>query len=90
MFQSPKRSRRDGKPETERPPAEPDMDKDRPERDHRNHRRLQDPLPLESVNVGRESEKGTDAQKGVTKHSSDATKVPRSYFQVSCFFFLYF
>lgn len=77
-FRSPKRSRRDGKPETERPPAEPDMDKDRTDRDHRNHRRLQDPLPLESVNESRESEKGTDAQ-----------KVPpsRSFFQVAFFFF---
>ncbi|KAH6823586.1 hypothetical protein C2S53_006493 [Perilla frutescens var. hirtella] len=75
---SPKKYRRDGKPETERPPAEPDLNKDRPDRDHRHHRRLQDPLPLESGNMSKESEKGLDGLKGVAP-----TKVPqsRSYFQ---------
>lgn len=84
LFQSPKRSRRDGKPETERLPTEPDLDKDR---DHRHHRRLQDPLPLESGTVNKESEKVADGTKGVAKHSSDPTKLPlsRSYFQVSSF-----
>lgn len=94
LFQSPKRSRRDGKPETERLPTEPVLDKDRTDRDHRHHRRLQDPLPLESGTVNKESEKGADGHKGVAKHSSDQTKLPqpRSYFQVSYFrlFFAYY
>lgn len=74
---SPKKSRRDGKPETERQPTEPDLDKDRPDRDHRHHRRLQDPLPLESGNMSKESENGADGLR------VDPTKVPqsRSYFQ---------
>lgn len=78
---SPKKSRRDGKPETERQPTEPDLDKDRPDRDHRHHRRLQDPLPLESGNMSKESENGADGLR------VDPTKVPqsRSYFQVSSF-----
>lgn len=75
-LKSPKRSRRDGKPETERRPAEPELENDRMDRDHRQHRRLQDPLPLEAVS------KGVSAS--INKHSSDPSKVPlsRSYFQV--------
>ncbi|XP_057783000.1 uncharacterized protein LOC131000881 [Salvia miltiorrhiza] len=80
---SPKRSRRDGKPETEKPPGEPDLDKDRSDRDHRHHRRLPGPPPLECGNMNRESERGADAHKAVAKRSSDPTKIPqsRSYFQ---------
>ncbi|KAI3448185.1 hypothetical protein Pfo_004850 [Paulownia fortunei] len=90
---SPKRSTRDGKPETERPLTEPELGKGRLDRDHKHHRRLQDPLPLEvplshdskveSGIMSKESENRTDGHQGGTKHSSDPTKVPqsRSYFQ---------
>ncbi|KAL2490872.1 cyclin-related [Abeliophyllum distichum] len=45
---SPKRSRRDGKPATERPPTDTDLDKDHLDRDQKHRRRLQDALPLEA------------------------------------------
>ncbi|KAL8553429.1 hypothetical protein ACS0TY_001922 [Phlomoides rotata] len=72
---SPKRSRRDGKPDTERTPTEPELEKDRMDRDHRHHRRPQDRLPLEA------GSKVVSAS--MNKHSSDPSKVPlsRSYFQ---------
>ncbi|KAL2513486.1 cyclin-related [Forsythia ovata] len=90
---SPKRSRRDGKPATERLPTDPDLDKDHLDRDQKHRRRLQDALPLEAPSaqeskvetqaVSKESENKTNGHHEGTKHSSDPTKVPRSqsYFQ---------
>ncbi|CAK7330147.1 unnamed protein product [Dovyalis caffra] len=84
---SPKRSRRDGKPETERVTADSNLDQ-------KNRRRLQDALPLEapsgldSVKVGsggviKETDKKPDGYSEGSKHSSNPTEVPRSrsYFQ---------
>lgn len=92
---SPKRSRRDGKPETERTSSGHNLetaDSGGPDQKHR--RRLQDALPLE-VPVAPVSKSGEDVvNKGFNKKSdgqlngtnrpSDATEVPRSqsYFQV--------
>ncbi|KAG6417479.1 hypothetical protein SASPL_119660 [Salvia splendens] len=76
---SPKRSRRDGKSGTERPPTEPDLDRDRSDRVHRHHRRLPGPPPLEYGNLNRrESDGGADGHK-----ESNPTKTPQSrpYFQ---------
>ncbi|XXG64792.1 hypothetical protein AAC387_Pa05g2649 [Persea americana] len=91
---SPKRSRRDGKPETERTSSGHNLetaDSGGPDQKHR--RRLQDALPLE-VPVAPVSKSGEDVvNKGFNKKSdgqlngtnrpSDATEVPRSqsYFQ---------
>ncbi|XP_022869199.1 nuclear speckle splicing regulatory protein 1-like isoform X1 [Olea europaea var. sylvestris] len=90
---SPKRSRRDGKPGTERPPADIDFDKDHLDRGQKHQRRLQDALPLEAPSaqgskvetqaVSKEAENKTNGHREGTKHSSDPTKIPRSesYFQ---------
>ncbi|KAK6120987.1 hypothetical protein DH2020_045275 [Rehmannia glutinosa] len=77
--------RRDGKPETERPPAEPELDKGRLDRDHKNYREfpLSRDSKVESGIMSNESENRADGHQRGTKHSSDPTKVPqsRSYFQ---------
>lgn len=91
---SPKRSRRDGKPETERPPAVSNLDsRDHSDRDQKHRRRLQDALPLEAPTaqvskqeagaVRKESDRANVNHEG-TKHSPHQTEVPRSrsYFQV--------
>ncbi|KAG8364193.1 hypothetical protein BUALT_Bualt19G0102800 [Buddleja alternifolia] len=90
---SPKRSRRDGKQETERPNTNAELDKERSDRDHKHRRRLQDPLPLEASSaqdakietgsISKASENKTNGHQGGTKHSSDSSKVPqaRSFFQ---------
>ena len=91
---SPKRSRRDGKPVTERVVSNTDVG-DRVDKDEMQRRRLQDDLPLEvpsapdsskieSGAVNKESDRKNNGQHEGTKHSSDPTEVPRSrsYFQV--------
>ncbi|KAK6143619.1 hypothetical protein DH2020_023967 [Rehmannia glutinosa] len=82
---SPKRSRRGGKPETERPQAELQLDKGRLDRDHKHHREvlLSRDSKVESGIMSNESENRADGHQRGTKHSSDPTKVPqsRSYFQ---------
>lgn len=93
MF-SPKRSRRDGKPETGRVVSNADVG-DRADQDEKQRRRLQDALPLdapsapdsskiESGTVIKESDRKRNGHLEGTKHSSDPTEVPRSrsYFQV--------
>ncbi|CAA0807469.1 cyclin-related [Striga hermonthica] len=80
---SPKRSRRDIKVESERPPPETKSDRDR-DSDQRHHRRLRDPLPLESpLAVRKDTDNRVNEPQESTKRSSDQTKVPqsRSYFQ---------
>ena len=92
---SPKRSRRDGKPATERPLSNLGFDvRDQSDREQKHRRRLQDALPLEAlpeadskleVGAGRkEFDKKTNALRDGTKSSSNPTEVPRSrsYFQV--------
>ncbi|KAE8708442.1 putative Porin/voltage-dependent anion-selective channel protein [Hibiscus syriacus] len=90
----PKRSRRDGKPQTERVVSNTDVG-DRPDRDEKQHRRLQDAVPLEaaptapdsskigSAIVSEESDRKNNRHHEGTKHSSDPTDLPRSgsYFQ---------
>ncbi|XP_022763510.1 uncharacterized protein LOC111309018 [Durio zibethinus] len=90
---SPKRSRRDGKPETERVVSNADVG-DRVDQDKKQRRRLQDALPLEapsapdsskieSVILNKESDRKNNGRHEGIKHSSDPTEVPRSrsYFQ---------
>ncbi|XP_022725770.1 hepatoma-derived growth factor-related protein 2-like [Durio zibethinus] len=90
---SPKRSRRDGKPETERVVSNNDVG-DRADQGERQRRRLQDALPLEtssahdsskidSGTVNKESDRKNNGHHQGTKNSSDPTEVPRSrsYFQ---------
>ncbi|XWS54681.1 hypothetical protein CRYUN_Cryun10bG0110500 [Craigia yunnanensis] len=92
---SPKRSRRDGKPETERVVSKADV-RDRVDQDEKQLRRLQDTLPLEAPSVpdssntesgtaNKESDRKNNGHHEGTnsKHSSDPTEVPRSrsYFQ---------
>jgi hypothetical protein len=92
---SPKRSRRDGKPETERVPGNTDLDVgDRTDRDQKHRHRLQDALPLEATSapdskpengvVSKESEKKPNEHREGPKHSSNTSEVPRSrsFFQV--------
>ncbi|XP_059653000.1 uncharacterized protein LOC132300084 [Cornus florida] len=91
---SPKRSRRDGKPATERLSINPDLDTgNHSNRDEKHHRRLQDALPLEvpvasdsKVETGalsKESDKKTNGHSEGTKNSLDPAEVPRprTYFQ---------
>lgn len=91
---SPKRSRRDGKPETERVPSNTNLDvEDHADRDQKHRRRLQDALPLEassapeskaeSGSVSKETDKKPNGHHEGSKHS-DPTEVPRSrsYYQV--------
>ncbi|KZV38841.1 treacle protein [Dorcoceras hygrometricum] len=90
---SPKRFRRDGKPATERPHSNPDLDKDQLSSDQKHHRRLQDALPLEaplgrdenveSGTVSKQSEEKANGNLEGSNHSSEQAKVPRSrtYFQ---------
>lgn len=95
IFRSRKRSRRDGKPETERVPSKGDVG-EHTDRDQKQRRRLQDAVPLEAQetpdskvgneDVGMHPEKKHDDalnHEGV-KRSSHPTEVPRSrsYFQV--------
>ncbi|KAF9675805.1 hypothetical protein SADUNF_Sadunf09G0071400 [Salix dunnii] len=88
---SPKRSRRDGKPETERVTTDSNLDQ-------KNRRRLQDALPLEtpsgpdsakveSGGLSKETDQKPNGNGEGTKHSSNPTEVPwsRSYFQVFLF-----
>ncbi|XVE49327.1 hypothetical protein DITRI_Ditri01bG0073900 [Diplodiscus trichospermus] len=90
---SPKRSRRDGKPETERVISNADVG-ERVDQDEKQRRRLQDALPLEappapvsskieSGTADKESDRKNNGHRDGTKHSSDPTAVPRSrsYFQ---------
>ncbi|KAE8712917.1 putative Porin/voltage-dependent anion-selective channel protein [Hibiscus syriacus] len=90
----PKRSRRDGKPQTERVVSNADV-ADRPDHDEKQRRRLQVAVPLEvaptardsskveNAIVSKESDRKNNGHHQGTKHSSDATDVPRSrsYFQ---------
>ncbi|GMY38692.1 DNA polymerase kappa [Fagus crenata] len=91
---SPKKSRRDGKPETERVPSNTNLDVgDHADRDQKHRRRLQDALPLEAPlapdskrengAVSKESDKKPDEHREGSKHSSDPTEAsrPRSFFQ---------
>ncbi|GMQ01117.1 hypothetical protein CsSME_00047878 [Camellia sinensis var. sinensis] len=91
---SPKRSRRDGKPATERPSSNLNLDVgDHSDRDQKHRRRLQDVLPLEAppaldskVETGagnKEIDKKTNGQHEGTKNSSNPTEASRSrsYFQ---------
>ncbi|XP_075501753.1 uncharacterized protein LOC142539895 isoform X2 [Primulina tabacum] len=90
---SPKRSRRDGRPATERPHSNPDLDKDQLSSDHKHHRRLQDALTLEAPlgrdakvetgMVSKESEEKANRNPEGSNHPIDPAKVPRSrtYFQ---------
>ncbi|XP_039051699.1 uncharacterized protein LOC120193202 [Hibiscus syriacus] len=91
---SPKRSRRDGKPQTERVVSNTDVG-DKPDRDEKQLRRLQDDVPLEAAStapdsskigsaiVSEESDRKNDRHHEGTKHSSDPTDLPcsGSYFQ---------
>lgn len=92
---SPKRSRRDGKPETERPPADINLDtRENSVRNQKRHQQLQDALPLraplphvseeEAGSVRKESNRANVNHEG-KKQSLDPTDAPRSrsYFQVS-------
>ncbi|CAL5358114.1 unnamed protein product [Camellia sinensis] len=92
---SPKRSRRDGKPATERPSSNLNLDVgDHSDRDQKHRRRLQDVLPLEAppaldskVETGagnKEIDKKTNGQHEGTKNSSNPTEASRSrsYFQL--------
>ncbi|PSS26141.1 DEAD-box ATP-dependent RNA helicase [Actinidia chinensis var. chinensis] len=86
---SPKRSRRDGKPATERPSSNLNLDiGNHSGRDQKHRRRLQDALPLEvprasdpKVETGggsKEFDKRTNEQREGNKNSSNATEVPQS------------
>ncbi|CAK9180857.1 unnamed protein product [Ilex paraguariensis] len=88
---SPKRSRRDGKPVTERPfpPNSLNLDGgDQSARDQKHRRRLQDALPLEApvapdpkVQTGalnKETDNKTNGDRDGAKQSSESTEVPRS------------
>ncbi|GLT47381.1 hypothetical protein SLA2020_210830 [Shorea laevis] len=89
---SPKRSRRDGKPETERLRSNNNVG-EHADREQKHRRRLQDAVPLEASEapdpkvengaVGRQTERKHDASHDGEKRSSDPTEVPksRSYFQ---------
>ena len=96
LVNSPKRSRRDGKPETERIPSSLNTTNgDHVDRDQKHRRRLQDALPLEAPlasdskeeteAVGKESDKKTSGPRDRTKPSSDILR-HRSFFQVQCQF----
>lgn len=84
---TPKKSRRDGKPATEKSEIGSQVDQGQ-----KHHHRLQDPLPLEAPSapkvksraIERETDKKANGDHLRTKHSSDASEVPRSrsYFQV--------
>ncbi|XVF44985.1 hypothetical protein PTKIN_Ptkin02bG0169000 [Pterospermum kingtungense] len=89
---SPKRSRRDGKPETERVVSNTDVG----DKDEKQRRRLQDALPLEApsapdsskieggnVVTNKESDRKNNGHREGSKHYSDPTDIPRSrsYFQ---------
>ncbi|KAK9988634.1 hypothetical protein SO802_028873 [Lithocarpus litseifolius] len=91
---SPKKSRRDGKPETERLPNNANLDVgEQTDRDQKHHRRLQDAIPLEAPlapdskreneAVSKEADKKPEKHREGSKRSSDPTEVPwsRSYFQ---------
>lgn len=91
---SPKRPRRDGKPATERPSNNLNLDSgDHSDQDQKHRRRLQDALPLETPlapdqkveagAVGEESDKKSNGHNEGTKHPSNSDKAPRSksYFQ---------
>lgn len=84
---SPKRSRRDGKPATERPSSNLNLDVGDPiDRDQKHRRRLQDALPLEALpqpdskvqsGVGnKEYDKRTTEPRERSKNSSNPTEVP--------------
>ncbi|XP_073041437.1 uncharacterized protein [Primulina eburnea] len=98
---SPKRSRRDGRPATERPHSNPELDKDQLSNDQKRHRRVQDALTLEAP-LGRDAkvETGIVSKEPVEKangnpegsnHPIDPAKVPRSrtYFQPGGFKYLH-
>ncbi|XP_038996317.1 uncharacterized protein LOC120120860 isoform X2 [Hibiscus syriacus] len=90
----PKRSRRDGQPQTERVVSNTDIG-DRPHHGEKQRRRLQDAVPLEvaptapdsskveSAIVSKESDRKSNGYHEGTKPSSDPTDLPRSrsYFQ---------
>ncbi|GMJ00587.1 hypothetical protein like AT3G19650 [Hibiscus trionum] len=90
----PKRSRRDGKPQTERVVSSADVG-DRPDHDEKQRRRLQDAVPLEAAPTApdsskiesaigsKDSDRKNNGHHEGTKHSSDPSDVPRSrsYFQ---------
>ncbi|XP_028125870.1 uncharacterized protein LOC114322699 isoform X3 [Camellia sinensis] len=91
---STKKSTRGGKPATERPSSNLNLDRSGySDRDPKHHQRLQDTLPLEAppapsskVKIGAGSKafgKQTNGQHDGTKNSSNPTQVPRSqsYFQ---------
>ncbi|GAV62331.1 hypothetical protein CFOL_v3_05855 [Cephalotus follicularis] len=85
---SPKRSRKDGKPATERVPTTTNWDvEDRTDRDQKHRRRLQDALPLEAPSAPDSKVDSVPEEKPIghegNKHFSDPTEVPRSrsYFQ---------
>ncbi|KAL7236451.1 hypothetical protein ACSBR1_019694 [Camellia fascicularis] len=91
---STKKSIRGGKPATERPSSNLNLDRSGySDRDPKHHQRLQDTLPLEAppapsskVEIGAGSKafgKQTNGQHDGTKNSSNPTQVPRfrSYFQ---------
>ncbi|GMH17923.1 hypothetical protein Nepgr_019764 [Nepenthes gracilis] len=89
---SPKRSRGDGKPGTERSPRRINNEIGAKDKDQKQRRRLQDALPLEAPpapdskaeagDLGKESDRKANGYSERTKHS-DASAVPqsRSYFQ---------
>ncbi|CAL5379099.1 unnamed protein product [Camellia sinensis] len=92
--QDTKKSTRGGKPATERPSSNLNLDRSGySDRDPKHHQRLQDTLPLEAppapsskVEIGAGSKafgKQTNGQRDGTKNSSNPTQVPRSqsYFQ---------
>ncbi|KAK2974477.1 hypothetical protein RJ640_018642 [Escallonia rubra] len=81
---SPKRYRRDGKPATERPASNLDLDGgDLSDRDQKHHHRLQDAVPLEAPLppdhkadnrvVNRESDKKSDGSRVVNRESDKKT-----------------
>ena len=89
---SPKRSRRDGKPETERTSSSLNANNgDHVDHDQKHRRRLQDALPLEAPlasdskeeneAVSKESDRKNSGPRDRTKPSSDALR-HRSFFQV--------
>lgn len=100
MVCSPKKTRRDGKPATERPYRDLDAD-GTADQDQKQRRRLQDVLPLEAPpaietklqpdTVKQGSDRKIDEISDGTKHSSNPAEVPRSrsYFQVDIHFITY-
>lgn len=100
MICSPKKTRRDGKPATERTYRDLDV-ASAADQDHKQRRRLQDVLPLEAPpaietklqpdTVKQSSDRKIDEIPDGTKHSSDPAEVPRSrsYFQVDIHFITY-